>query len=116
MSAAIQRVASGGSFRLQLLLRLTPVNQTIISYSLGASGIRFPQFLAASVAMLPSIIVEVYLGHAGKHLALISAGTGHSAWRHDLFLFAGLLAAAIGVGLASRAAYRGVLRETKVSE
>lgn len=113
MSAVVQRVAGDGNFNLQLLLRLAPLNQTIISYSLGASGMRFPPFLAGLIAMFPAIVVEVYLGHTGKHLALISAGVKHSGWRHDVLLFSGLLAIAIGVGLASRAAYRGVLSATK---
>lgn len=116
MSSAIRYVASSGSLRLQLLLRLAPLNQATISYLLAASGVRFPHFFAASMAMLPSIFVEVYLGRAGKHLALISAGVAHSGWRHNLFLFAGLLVVAIGVGFVSWAAYRRVLRETKASK
>lgn len=109
MSAAIQRVANGGNFKLQLLLRLAPVNQTIISYSLGAAGIRFSHFLAATIAMLPSIIIEVYLGHTGKHVALASTGAGHSGWHHTALLLTGLVAAIIGIGLASKAAHKRVV-------
>lgn len=112
--AAIQHAASDGDLRLQLLLRLAPLNQTVISYLLGTTGVRFSRFLAACVAMLPTIIVEVYLGHAGKHMALLSVGKAHSGWLHDLVLFAGLLTAAIVVGFASRAAYKGVLRAANI--
>ncbi len=111
---AIQHAVRDGDFRLQLLLRLAPLNLTIVSYLLGASGVRFSRFLVASVAMLPSIIVEVYLGHVGKHLALINTSAAHAGWPHDVVLFVGLLTVAIGVGFASRTAYSGVLRETNI--
>ncbi len=116
MSALIQHAASEGSFSLQCLLRLAPMSQTIISYSLGAAGIRFAPYMAAITAMLPSILVEVYLGHTGKHLALLGAGATHTGWRHDALLFAGLIAIATGVGLVSRAAYKNVLRKTNPSK
>ena len=116
LSAAVQRVANSGSFKLQILLRLAPLNQAAISYLLGTSGVRFAQFLAASFAMLPSIFVEVYLGHTGKHLALIGASVAQRGWLHALLLVAGLLALVIAVGFASRAAYRAVINEATGSE
>ena len=116
MSAMIQRAAGGGNFKLQLLLRLAPLNQTLINYSLGAAGIRFPQFMAGIVAMSPALIVEVYLGHTGKHLALIGTGLKHSGWRHDVLLFTGLLVIVAGVVFASRNAYRTLMRAAGTSE
>lgn len=113
--AVIQRVASGDNLGLQVLLRLAPLNQTVISYSMGASGIRFAPFLAASIAMLPSIIFEVYLGHTGKHLALISVGAGHHGWRHGAILVVGLIVVVIGVGFTSRVASKSLLGKEKVS-
>lgn len=64
--------------------------------------------------LLLSLIVEVCAGHAGKHLALIRASAARSGRQHDMVLFAGLLAAAVGAGFASRAAYSGMLRETNI--
>lgn len=115
LSAAIQRVVSSGDLRPQMLLRLAPLNQATISYLLGASGVRFAQFLLASIAMLPSVFFEVYLGHAGKHLALIGPDVRHAGWRHDLLLLAGVIVAVVAIGFASRAAYRSVLRDAEVS-
>ena len=45
--AAIQRAVSRDEFRLQVLLRLTPLNPATISYLLGAAGVRFSGFLIA---------------------------------------------------------------------
>jgi len=39
--AAIQHAVSRDQFRLQVLLRLTPLNPATISYLLGATGVRF---------------------------------------------------------------------------
>lgn len=114
ISTIVQRAASGDNFSLQLLLRVMPVNETAVSYLLGAAGVRFLPFLVASVAVLPSIIVEVYLGHAGKHLALISTGAGHTSWQHGALHVAALFVLILGVSFASRAAYKQVLRKTAI--
>lgn len=109
----IERVASSDNLRLQALVRLAPVHQTLVSYLLGASGVRFRQFLSALPAMLPAIFLEVYLGHTGKHLATISVGFRHASWQHDVLLVVGLLAVIVAVGFASRRAYRALLRATE---
>ncbi len=53
--AAIQRAISHDEFRLQLLVRLTPLNPATVSYVLGAAGVRFPGFLFALLALTPNL-------------------------------------------------------------
>ncbi|MEJ2170137.1 MAG: hypothetical protein P8X90_31950 [Desulfobacterales bacterium] len=69
---AIQRAVGRDEFRLQLLLRLTPLNPAIISYRLGSAGVRFSSFLIACLALTPSLIIEVYFGHVGKHTVMLA--------------------------------------------
>ena len=108
MAGMIERVAHGNSLRMQALLRLAPVNQAVVGYLLGASSVRFSQYMAALIGLLPVIIFEVYLGHTGKHLAMLGAGIKHAGWQHNLLILVGLLVVVVAVGFASRWAYRAL--------
>ncbi len=93
---AVQSAVLRQQLRLQLLIRLTPLNRAVTSYVLGAGGVRFPWFLAACVAMLPNLCVEAYFGFAGRHLAKAASQPEHTLVLHDAMLLAGLVVA-IGV-------------------
>jgi len=64
---AIQRAANHEGLRLQLLLRLAPLNPVSVSYVLGASGVRFSTFLLATVGLIPVVFVEVYFGYLASN-------------------------------------------------
>ncbi|MGA9575561.1 MAG: VTT domain-containing protein, partial [Lysobacterales bacterium] len=72
---AMQKAVKEQEFKLQFLIRLTPINRAVTSYVLGASGVRFPGFIMAAAGFLPHLCLEVYSGYAGKHLALMSGQT-----------------------------------------
>jgi uncharacterized membrane protein YdjX (TVP38/TMEM64 family) len=101
---AIQRAVRTDELRIQVLLRLTPLNPATISYLMGAAGVRFRRFLLAALASTPCLFVEVYFGHAGKHAALLSTG-GHSPHViHNVMMFAGLLVCLIVMVAVSKMA------------
>jgi uncharacterized membrane protein YdjX (TVP38/TMEM64 family) len=55
-----------------------------VGYVLGASGVRFPTFLAATVGLIPALFAEVYFGYVASHLTQVAvkalaAGEGESA-------------------------------------
>jgi len=107
--ASIERAVKRGEFRLQLLLRLAPLNPATISYLLGAAGVRFPGFMLACLAIAPHLLLEVYFGYAGRHVAHMAARDPHQMYLYDLAVFGGL-AIAVGVlFIISRRAYRSVL-------
>ena len=106
--AAIQTAVLQQELRLQLLIRLTPLNRAMTSYVLGAAGVGFSRFIAAFVAILPNLCLEVYFGIAGKHLGKMAGQPDHTAVIHDVFLFAGLAVAITVMALVSRAARRAV--------
>ncbi len=107
--ASIQRAIAKDDMRLQLLLRLTPLNPATISYLLGAAGVRFPKFLLACLALTPHLFIEVYFGHAGKHLFRMAFGSSQASRVQDMVMIGGLVVGIIVVAIASRVAYKAVL-------
>jgi uncharacterized membrane protein YdjX (TVP38/TMEM64 family) len=108
--AAVQRAVLRDETRLQLLLRLTPLNAASLSYVFGAAGVRFGGFFLACVGLTPHLLMEVYLGHAGQHLTRIGAGTRAHSFAHDAVTFGGLLVTAVVVFVVSRIARKTIER------
>ncbi len=106
--AAIQNAVKQDQLRLQLLLRLTPLNPATVSYLLGAAGVRFSTFLIACIGLVPHLILEVYLGYAGKHIAQMVSLDTSAAGLHDAVLFAGLAVTIVIIALVSRMARQAV--------
>ncbi len=108
--AAIRRAVLQDELRLQLLLRLAPLNPATVSYLLGATGVRFGGFIAACVAITPHVILEVYLGHAAKHVVHI-AGSDHRANQlHVLSIIGGIVVCIAVLILVSRAARKALMQ------
>jgi len=108
--AAIHRAVRRDAFRLQVLVRLTPLNPATISYLLGAAGVRFAGFIVASLASSLNLIIEVYFGYAGKHAALLAGGEARTARLHDLAVIGGLVVCAAVMIVLSRMARKAVMR------
>jgi uncharacterized membrane protein YdjX (TVP38/TMEM64 family) len=114
--AAIQHAVSHDQFRLQVLLRLTPLNPATISYLLGASGVRFFGFLIGCLALTLNLAIEVYFGHAGKHVARMAGGNARAAHLHDLAIFGGIAVCVIVMVIISRMARRAVMQAVAETE
>ena len=108
--AAVQRAVLKDETRLQLLLRLTPLNPASLSYVFGAAGVRFAGFLFACVGLTPHLLLEVYLGHAGRRLTGIGGETAPHPLAHHLATFGGLLVSAVVVFIVSRLARNAIHR------
>jgi uncharacterized membrane protein YdjX (TVP38/TMEM64 family) len=114
--AAIQRAVQGDEFRLQVLLRLTPLNPATISYLLGAAGVRFPGFLIACLALAPNLAIEVYFGHVGKHAARLVGSGARTVHLHDLAVIGGLAVCVAVMVLVSRMARKAVTQAVAQSD
>jgi uncharacterized membrane protein YdjX (TVP38/TMEM64 family) len=88
--ALMQTAVLQQQFKLQFLIRLTPLNRALVSYVLGSAGVRLLPFLCACVAMLPSLALEVYFGYTGNRIAQRDPGE-HGFDLHDATLIAGLV-------------------------
>lgn len=113
----LDSVMRSAGFRLQALVRLTPLNPAALNYALGAYGVRFAPFLAAAVFSLPHIFTEVYLGYAGSHaLHRASNGAPEAGYVRDIVIAGGLLASIVTLIVISTLARRAIDRaETTVS-
>lgn len=108
--AAIQRAVIEEPVRLQVLLRLTPLNPAAMSYLLGAAGVGFWSFLIACLALTPHLFIEVYVGHAGRHLARMAVRGAGATRLEDLALLGGLAVGIVVLITVSRAAHRTLSR------
>lgn len=108
--AAAQRAVSHNEVRLQLLLRLMPINPATINYVLGAAGVRLYGFLLASLAHTPILLVEVYFGYAGRHAARLAVSDAATAHLHDLAMFGGLAVSVVLMILVSRMARKAFMK------
>jgi uncharacterized membrane protein YdjX (TVP38/TMEM64 family) len=72
---AIDRAVEAQGFRLVLLLRLSPaVPYTLLNYALGLSRVRFADYLAGTIGMLPPVTMYVYSGKVAGDLASLASG------------------------------------------
>lgn len=73
---AIDRAVESQGLRLVFLLRLSPaVPYVLLNYALGLSRVRFLDFVAGSIGMLPAITMYVYSGKVAGDLASLASGT-----------------------------------------
>jgi uncharacterized membrane protein YdjX (TVP38/TMEM64 family) len=114
--AAIQRAVSRDQFRLQMLLRMAPLNPAIISYLLGAAGIQFSGFLIGCLALTPNLAIEVYFGHAGKHVIRMTTGSARTAHMHDIAIIGGFMVCVVVIVLISRIARNAVMQAVVETE
>jgi uncharacterized membrane protein YdjX (TVP38/TMEM64 family) len=114
--AAIRRAVSRDEFRLQVLLRLTPLNPATISYLLGAAGVRFSGFLIACLALTPNLVIEVYFGYVGKHAARLAGSDARTVHLHDLAIIGGLVMCIAVMVLLSRIARKAVTQAVAQSD
>ena len=108
--AAIDRAVEVEGFRLVLLLRMSPiVSYVLLNYVLGISRVRFREYLAGSIGMLPTATAYVYAGKVIGDVASIAGGAATP--RGPLWYAAitvGLIATIVASLLIARAAARQV--------
>ena len=108
--AAIDRAVEHEGFRLIFLLRLSPVvAYVLLNYMLGISRVRFRDYLAGSIGMIPTAAAYVYAGKVAGDVVSIAGGAATprgTLW--DVAIGMGLVATAIATGLLTRAARRAI--------
>jgi uncharacterized membrane protein YdjX (TVP38/TMEM64 family) len=73
--AAIDRAVESQGLRLVFLLRLSPaVPYVLLNYALGLSRVRFLDYIAGSIGMLPAVTMYVYTGKVAGDLASLASG------------------------------------------
>ena len=88
---SIHRLAEQDSLRLQLLLRLSPINPVLVSYILGAAGVRYLTFLLATTGLIPILFVEVYFGHLASHVTKLAGNVSNHSIMHTVVTAVGFV-------------------------
>jgi uncharacterized membrane protein YdjX (TVP38/TMEM64 family) len=113
---AIDRAVGADSFRLVLLLRLSPlIPFNVLNYALSLTSVSLSRYVVASfVGMLPGTFLYVYLGSlATTAAALTGPASGAGLWRLALSVV-GFLATGLVVWLVTRAARRALNKQLAV--
>ncbi len=105
---AIQAAAKREGLRLQLLLRLAPINPVSVSYVLGASGVRFPQFLLGTLGLIPSLFLDVYFGYMASHVTKTAANVSDHSMLHTVVTVAAFLICVVLMIFISRVASKAI--------
>jgi uncharacterized membrane protein YdjX (TVP38/TMEM64 family) len=111
--ARLDRAVEREGGKIVLLLRLTPVIPfNLLNYGLGVTGVRFRDYVVASVGMLPGTVLYVYSGRVIGEITAIAAGTGvqrgPGSW---VVLLLGLIATVALVVVITRIARRALSEE-----
>ena len=111
--AAVRRAIVGDAVWVMFLLRLSPlVPYVLLNYALALSGVRYRDFLLATVGMLPAILMYVYYGKIVGDVAKIAAGVapprGVEYW---IVVSLGLVATIAATTMITRAARRAIAEQ-----
>jgi uncharacterized membrane protein YdjX (TVP38/TMEM64 family) len=112
--AAIDRAIAREGRKIVFLLRLSPVFPfTLLNYALGLTRIRFVDFVAASVGMLPGTLLYTYSGRVVGDIAALAARQGPSRGPGYYAVLALGLLATLGVtAVVTRVARRAISEST----
>jgi len=110
--SAVRRAVAGEGAWVMFLLRLSPVIPfVLLNYALALSGVRYKDFLVASVGMLPAIVMYVYYGKVAGDVAKLAAGVAPPRGpEYYVLLAVGLAATVLATTAVTRAA-RKKMRE-----
>jgi uncharacterized membrane protein YdjX (TVP38/TMEM64 family) len=109
---ALDRAIGAEGRKIVFLLRLSPVFPfTLMNYALGLTRVRLPDYLAASVGMIPGTLMYVYYGKVIGDVAAVAGGVRMQRGPADWALLALGLAATIAVTTVVTGAARRALKE-----
>jgi uncharacterized membrane protein YdjX (TVP38/TMEM64 family) len=108
--AAARKAVVGRSAWIMFLLRLSPlVPYSLLNYALALSGVRYRDFVVASVGMLPAIVMYVYYGKVVGDVALLAAGVAPPRGvEYYVLLIVGLITTVAATTMITRAARKAV--------
>ena len=108
--AAVRNAVVGEGAWVMFLLRLSPVVPFVfLNYALALSGVRYRDFMAASVGMLPAIVMYVYYGKVAGDVAKLAAGIAPPRGpAYYTLLVVGLIATVVATTAVTRAARRSM--------
>ena len=111
--SAIDRAVGREGFKIVVLLRLSPVFPfNLLNYALGLTGVRFRDYLLASVGMLPGTLLYVYYGKVAGDVARLAGGAQVQGMAYYGVLAVGLAATILVTAVVTKTARRALREAT----
>lgn len=111
---AIDQAVGREGFKIVVLLRLSPVFPfNLLNYALGLTGVRFHDYLLASIGMVPGTLLYVYYGKVAGDVARLSGGAQVQGAAYYGVLAIGLVATILVTAFVTRTARRALGEATR---
>ncbi len=107
---AFDDAAGREGFKLMFLLRLAPVNYSLLCYILSVSSAKFRPYALACLGMFPGNISTVYFGFTARHVTEVASHQTSTNWVKEVSIYAGLGFAILASAVVARIAMRAVRR------
>ena len=112
---AVDKAASENGFKLAILLRLAPINFSMLNLLLAVSRLRFRTYLLSCIGMFPGNFSTVYIGFAARHTADLAHRikdhehvASHTNTVHEVTLYMGLGASLLCSIIVARIALNAI--------
>jgi uncharacterized membrane protein YdjX (TVP38/TMEM64 family) len=112
---AVDNAASDSGLKLIFLLRLAPLNYTLLCWLFSVSKIRFRIYVISCLGMFPGNFSTVYLGFAARHTADLATRlkdgdppVAGDSLIHEITLYGGLLISMMVSLMVARIAVRAI--------
>jgi uncharacterized membrane protein YdjX (TVP38/TMEM64 family) len=108
--AAVRRAVAEQGVWMMFLLRLSPLVPFVqLNYALVLSGVRYREYVIATIGMWPTIVMYVYYGKVAGEVAELAAGVGpRRGLEYYVLLIVGLIATIVATTMVTRAARRAM--------
>src|SRR5262245_745540 len=108
--AAVRRAVADQGVWMMFLLRLSPLVPFVqLNYALVLSGVRYRDYLIATVGMWPTIVMYVYYGKVAGDVAALAAGVAPKRGaEYYVLLVIGLIATIVATTMVTRAAKKAM--------
>jgi uncharacterized membrane protein YdjX (TVP38/TMEM64 family) len=108
--AAVRRAVAEQGVWMLFLLRLSPLVPFVqLNYALVLSGVRYRDYVIATIGMWPTIVMYVYYGKVVGDVAALAAGVAPKrGLEYYVLLAAGLVATIIATTMITRAAKKAM--------
>jgi uncharacterized membrane protein YdjX (TVP38/TMEM64 family) len=108
--AAVRRAIADQGVWMMFLLRLSPLVPFVqLNYALVLSGVRYRDYIIATIGMWPTIIMYVYYGKVAGDVAALATGVAPERGpEYYVLLVIGLIATVVATTMVTRAAKKAM--------
>jgi uncharacterized membrane protein YdjX (TVP38/TMEM64 family) len=108
--AAVRRAIADQGVWMMFLLRLSPLVPFVqLNYALVLSGVKYRDYMIATLGMWPTIVMYVYYGKVAGDIAALAAGVApERGLEYYVLLVVGLIATIVATTMVTRAAKKAM--------